>query len=60
MGPLVRKYVASLGGADVRASVIGSTLKCPLHAALANGIDIHADDYDDTQLSVARTASTDS
>ena len=54
MGPLVRKYVASLGGADVRASVIGSTLKVPVrYAALANGIYIHADDYDDTQLSVA-------
>jgi 2-methylcitrate dehydratase PrpD len=53
MGPLIRKYVASLGAGDLKASVIGSGLKVPVrYASLANGIFIHADDYDDTQLSV--------
>jgi 2-methylcitrate dehydratase PrpD len=37
-----------------RASVIGTGMKVPTRfAALANGTFIHADDYDDTQLSVA-------
>src|SRR5262249_47551842 len=54
MGPLVREYVGRFGNAPGRASVIGSELKVPARfAALANGIFIHADDYDDTQLSVA-------
>ena len=54
MGPLVRDYVGRFGNAPGRASVIGSELKVPARfAALANGIFIHADDYDDTQLSVA-------
>jgi 2-methylcitrate dehydratase PrpD len=54
MGPLVRKYLATLGGGEARASIIGSTMRVPVrYAALANGIFIHADDYDDTQLSVA-------
>ncbi len=54
MGPLVRKYVGAFGTADAKATVIGSSLKAPARfAALANGIFIHADDYDDTQLSVA-------
>lgn len=54
MGPLVRKYLATLGAGEMRASVIGSAMKVPArYAALANGIFIHADDYDDTQLSVS-------
>src|SRR5215510_3199129 len=54
MGPLVRDYVSRFANAPGRASVIGSELKVPARfAALANGIFIHADDYDDTQLSVA-------
>jgi len=54
MGPRVREYVGRFATpADVSA-VIGSGLKVPVRfAALANGIFIHADDYDDTQLSVA-------
>ena len=36
------------------ATVIGSSLKvAPRFAAFANGVGIHADDYDDTQLAVA-------
>jgi 2-methylcitrate dehydratase PrpD len=54
MGPLVRDYVGRFANAPGRAGVIGSELKVPARfAALANGIFIHADDYDDTQLSVA-------
>src|SRR5437016_2488732 len=54
MGPLVRQYIGTLVTAGAKASVIGSRMKVPVRfAALANGIFIHADDYDDTQLSVA-------
>jgi 2-methylcitrate dehydratase PrpD len=54
MGPMVRRYVGALVTSDGKASVIGSRIKVPARfAALANGIFIHADDYDDTQLSVA-------
>jgi 2-methylcitrate dehydratase PrpD len=54
MGPLIRQYVEKFAGRDAKASVIGSGMKVPARfAALANGTFIHADDYDDTQLSVA-------
>jgi len=54
MGPLVRRYVGGFTGSGSKASVIGSAMKAPVRfAALANGIFIHADDYDDTQLSTA-------
>jgi 2-methylcitrate dehydratase PrpD len=55
-GRLVRRYLAGLGcAADRGCTIIGSTLKAPARfAAFANGIAIHADDYDDTQLAVAK------
>jgi 2-methylcitrate dehydratase PrpD len=54
-GGLVRKHLADLGLGAGPATVIGSTLKvAPRFAAFANGIGIHADDYDDTQLAVAK------
>jgi len=55
-GHLVRKYLAALGcPTDKGCTVIGSAIKVPARfAAFANGIAIHADDYDDTQLAVAR------
>jgi 2-methylcitrate dehydratase PrpD len=54
MGPLIRKYVEAQGLSGGQASIIGTGLKAPRRfAALANGVSIHADDYDDTQLSVA-------
>src|SRR6202035_2862781 len=47
-------YVKSLGLARGDATVIGSAVKSPARfAAFVNGIGIHADDYDDTQLAVA-------
>jgi 2-methylcitrate dehydratase PrpD len=52
-GPLVRKYLATNGAGP--CTVLGSRLKAsPRFAAFANGVAIHADDYDDTQLAVAK------
>jgi 2-methylcitrate dehydratase PrpD len=55
-GHIARQYLKNLGieAAD-GATVIGSALKVPARfAAFANGLAIHADDYDDTQLAVAK------
>jgi 2-methylcitrate dehydratase PrpD len=53
-GELVRRHLADLGLGSGAATVIGSPLKiAPRFAAFANGVGIHADDYDDTQLAVA-------
>ena len=53
---ITRRYLASLGiSADHGSTVIGSPLRLPARfAAFANGLSIHADDYDDTQLAVAK------
>jgi 2-methylcitrate dehydratase PrpD len=54
MGPLVRQYIQGLG-VNGKASIIGSTMKAPPRfAAFANGVSVHADDFDDTQLSAAK------
>ncbi|MCZ6637287.1 MAG: MmgE/PrpD family protein, partial [Alphaproteobacteria bacterium] len=54
-GTLVRAHLESLGLAPGPALVIGSGLRiAPRFAAFANGVAIHADDYDDTQLAVAK------
>src|SRR5690348_5439459 len=54
MGPLVRQYIGTLAPSGSKCSVIGSRMKVPPRfAAFANGVFIHADDYDDTQLSVS-------
>src|SRR5262245_56263636 len=46
MGPLVRRYLQTLGTSDTKASIIGGSLKVPARfAAFANGIFIPADDY---------------
>lgn len=48
-GKLARQYLAMEGLCAGKASVIGTKIKAaPRFAALANGISIHADDYDDT------------
>jgi 2-methylcitrate dehydratase PrpD len=53
-GQITRAYLESLGVTHGDATVIGSSMKCPMRfAAFANGVGIHADDYDDTQLSAA-------
>jgi 2-methylcitrate dehydratase PrpD len=55
-GRIVRTYLKGIGvPTDKGATVIGSAMKMPARfAAFANGIAIHADDYDDTQLAVAK------
>src|SRR2546426_7575254 len=55
-GHIVRRYLRSLGCTTAQGStVIGSPLELPARfAAFANGVAIHADDYDDTQLAVAK------
>lgn len=55
-GHIVRTYLKSLGcPINSGCTVIGTDLKVPARfAAFANGIAIHADDYDDTQLAVAK------
>src|SRR5574341_1770674 len=55
-GAIVRQYLKTLGcPTDKGCTVIGTALKLPARfAAFANGIAIHADDYDDTQLAVAK------
>jgi 2-methylcitrate dehydratase PrpD len=53
-GTLVRRHLADLHLGAGPATVIGTRLKvAPRFAAFANGVGIHADDYDDTQLAVA-------
>ncbi|MBV9082428.1 MAG: MmgE/PrpD family protein, partial [Acidobacteriaceae bacterium] len=54
-GKIATGYVESLSITAGPATVIGSSLKTlPRFAAFANGIAIHADDFDDTQLAAAR------
>ena len=55
-GHIVRKHLRSLGCDTTKGcTVIGSNMKMPARfAAFANGVAIHADDYDDTQLAVAK------
>jgi len=55
-GHIAQKYLSDLGiASNDGATVIGSSLRLPARfAAFANGLAIHADDYDDTQLAVAK------
>jgi 2-methylcitrate dehydratase PrpD len=53
-GKLVRRHLDAQHLAEGTATVIGTARKlAPRFAAFANGIAIHADDYDDTQLASA-------
>ncbi len=52
-GKIVQQYLQSQGITEGPATVIGTDRKVPARfAAFANGVGIHADDYDDTQLAV--------
>lgn len=52
---LIQQYVNSLGCGSGGARVLASSVKYPARfAALANGIAIHVDDFDDTQLAAAK------
>jgi 2-methylcitrate dehydratase PrpD len=54
-GGLCRQYIEKLGIGGGQATIAGSTLKTsPRFAAFVNGVSIHADDFDDTQLAVAK------
>src|SRR5262249_6114574 len=54
-GHIVRDYLADLGCATGGSTVIGTSMStAPRFAAFANGVAVHADDYDDTQLAVAK------
>jgi len=52
--PLLEQYLKSFTSSEL-VSVIGSATKAPTRfAAFANGVAIHVDDFDDTQLAVAK------
>jgi 2-methylcitrate dehydratase PrpD len=54
-GGIIERYLGELGLGAGPATVLGTGLKiAPRFAAFANGIAIHAADYDDTQLAVAK------
>ena len=54
-GALCRQYLENLGVSDGKSTIIGSARKTsPRFAAFVNGVSIHADDFDDTQLAVAK------
>src|SRR6266581_628947 len=54
-GALCRQYLENLGVCDGKSTIIGSARKTsPRFAAFVNAISIHADDFDDTQLAVAK------
>src|SRR6202140_4105437 len=54
-GSISRKYVQQIGVCNGKATIVGSAQKTsPRFAALVNGISIHADDFDDTQLAAAK------
>lgn len=53
-GQIAREYLKAQGFGSSGSTVIGSSLRAPTRfAAFANGVGIHADDYDDTQLAVS-------
>jgi len=55
LAPLVKRYTETLGLCAGRSSIIGTGQRVPPRfAAFVNGNFIHADDYDDTQLAVAK------
>ena len=54
-GTICREYIEQLSVCDGKSSIIGSSKKTsPRFAAFANGVSIHSDDFDDTQLSGAK------
>ena len=49
VAPVVRQYIGTLGVTGKSATIVGTAMKAPPRfAAFANGVSIHADDYDDT------------
>ena len=54
-GSLSRQFARQSGVANGKATIIGTSQRTsPRFAALLNGISIHADDFDDTQLAAEK------
>jgi hypothetical protein len=54
-GALCRQYLEKAGVCEGRATIIGSSKRTSARfAAFVNGVSIHADDFDDTQLSAVK------
>jgi 2-methylcitrate dehydratase PrpD len=54
-GRISRQYAEQSGASKRNATIIGAAQRTsPQFAALLNGISIHADDFDDTQLAAAK------
>ena len=54
-GTLCRQYLKNIGASEGGATIVGSARRTsPRFAAFVNGVSIHADDFDDTQLSAAK------
>jgi 2-methylcitrate dehydratase PrpD len=54
-GNLTRKYIQAQGMTSGKSTIMGTSMKTtPRFAAFANGVSSHADDFDDTQLAVAK------
>src|SRR5258708_22698238 len=52
---IIHTYMESLGCSAGKVTVLGTGKKLPLRfAAFANGVAIHVDDFDDTQLAVQK------
>jgi len=53
-GKIVKAYLESMKFGNNESTVIGTSLRVPAQfAAFANGVGVHSEDYDDTQLAVA-------
>jgi 2-methylcitrate dehydratase PrpD len=54
-GPISRQYAEQAGACNGKATIIGTAQRTSSRfAALVNGISIHADDFDDTQLAAQK------
>src|SRR3981189_265560 len=54
-GTICREDLKNIGVCGGKAVIAGSTIKTsPRFAAFVNGVSVHADDFDDTQLSAAK------
>jgi 2-methylcitrate dehydratase PrpD len=54
-GGIIRRHLQGLRPGVQAATVLGTNVRMPARfAAFANGAAVHADDYDDTQLAVAK------
>src|SRR5665213_317768 len=53
-GKIVKAYLEEMKFGNNESTVIGTSMRVPAQfAAFANGVAVHSEDYDDTQLAVA-------